>query len=118
MGTGALGAVESTHWPGISFIFFLQLVNNSKMLRVVHLLLPISMVSLAQGQGVHFFGPPAVGFGVGLVSVHRKFPVGTSIVSRRSSRSYSHQSFIRQLREAPLATAPSSIPNQTTFTQP
>ena len=24
-----------------------------------------------QGQGVHFFGPPAVGFGVGLVSVHR-----------------------------------------------
>merc|ERR1712156_222332 len=92
-GTGALGAVESTHWPGISFIFFLQLVNNSKMLRVVHLLLPISMVSLAQGQGVHFFGPPAVGFGVGLVSVHRKFPVGTSIVSRRSSRSYSHQSF-------------------------
>merc|ERR1711944_193603 len=93
MGTGALGAVESTHWPGISFIFFLQLVNNSKMLRVVHLLLPISMVSLAQGQGVHFFGPPAVGFGVGLVSVHRKFPVGTSIVSRRSSRSYSHQSF-------------------------
>ena len=60
------------------------------MLRVVHLLLPISMVSLAQvadmdinlkecltismlfqGQGVHFFGPPAVGFGVGLVSVHR-----------------------------------------------
>merc|ERR1711878_200011 len=51
------------------------------------------MVSLAQGQGVHFFGPPAVGFGVGLVSVHRKFPVGTSIVSRRSSRSYSHQSF-------------------------
>jgi len=93
MGTGALGAVESTHWPGISFILFLQLDNNSKMLRVVHLLLPISMVSLAQGQGVHFFGPPAVGFGVGLVSVHRKFPVGTSIVSRRSSRSYSHQSF-------------------------
>merc|ERR1712012_784379 len=93
MGTGALGAVESTHWPGISFIFFLQLVNNSKMLRAVHLLLPISMVSLAQSQGVHFFGPPAVGFGVGLVSVHRKFPVGTSIVSRRSSRSYSHQSF-------------------------
>ena len=46
--TGALGAVESTHWPGISFIFFLQLDNNSKMLRVVHLLLPISMVSLAQ----------------------------------------------------------------------
>merc|ERR1711963_1363546 len=93
MGTGALGAVESTHWPGISFIFFLLLDKNSKMLRVVHLLLPISMVSLAQGQGVHFFGPPAVGFGVGLVSVHRKFPVGTSIVSRRSSRSYSHQSF-------------------------
>ena len=35
----------------------------------------------------HFFGPPAVGFGVGLLSVHRRFPVATSIVSRRASRS-------------------------------
>merc|ERR1711994_1240511 len=95
MGTGALGAVESTHWPGTSFILFLQLDNNSKMLRVVHLLLPISMVALAQGQGVHFFGPPAVGFGVGLVSVRRRFPVATSIVSRRSSRSYSHQYYFQ-----------------------
>ena len=42
----------------------------------------------------HFFGPPAVGFGVGLVSVRRRFPVATSIVSRRSSRSYSQQSFV------------------------
>ena len=34
-------------------------------------------------------------FGVGLVSVHRRFPTATSIVSRRSSRQYSHSSFIR-----------------------
>ena len=48
---------------------------------------------LQGGQAIfqHFFGPPAVGFGVGLVSVRRRFPVATSIVSRRSSRSYSHQ---------------------------
>ena len=43
----------------------------------------------------HFFGPPAVGFGVGLVSVRRRFPVATSIVSRRSSRSYSHQYYFQ-----------------------
>ena len=42
----------------------------------------------------HFFGPPAIGFGVGLVSVRRRFPVATSIVSRRSSRSYSQQTFV------------------------
>jgi len=88
MGIGALGALESTHWPK-SRSFFCTF--GPKMLHLsLLLLLPIA---LTQGQGVHFFGPPAVGFGVGLVSVHRKFPVGTSIVSRRSSRSYSHQSF-------------------------
>ena len=43
----------------------------------------------------HFFGPPAIGFGVGLVSVRRRFPVATSIVSRRSSRSYSHQYYFQ-----------------------
>jgi len=58
------------------------------MLRLFLLVLPISL-----SQAVHFFGPPAIGFGVGLVSVHRRFPVATSIVSKRSSRSYSHQSF-------------------------
>merc|ERR1711868_9023 len=47
-------------------------------------------------QAQHFFGPPAVGFGVGLVSVYsQRFPLATSIVSRRSSRSYSHQTFWR-----------------------
>ena len=45
----------------------------------------------SQAQHHHFFGPPAIGFGVGLLSVHRRFPVATSIVSRRASRSYSHQ---------------------------
>jgi len=43
----------------------------------------------------HFFGPPAVGFGVGLVCVKRGYNVAPSVVSRRSSRSYSHQTFIR-----------------------
>jgi len=41
----------------------------------------------------HFFGPVAVGFGVGLVSLRRQFPVATSIVSRRSSRQYSLSTF-------------------------
>jgi len=54
-------------------------------------LLPVA----SYGQGAFFFGPPAIGFGVGLVSVHRRFPTATSIVSRRSSRQYSHSSFIR-----------------------
>jgi len=101
MGTGAVGALESTHWPnsdtlllvfGQNFVF-VQIVFGKKDTTMLHLFLLLLPISLAQGQGVHFFGPPAVGFGVGLVSVHRKFPVGTSIVSRRSSRSYSHQSF-------------------------
>merc|ERR1712088_1134685 len=90
MGTGAVGALESTHWPNSDTLLLVFGKKDTTMLHLFLLLLPIS---LAQGQGVHFFGPPAVGFGVGLVSVHRKFPVGTSIVSRRSSRSYSHQSF-------------------------
>merc|ERR1719192_56661 len=47
--------------------------------------------SAQRRQARHFFGPPAVGFGVGILSVHRRFPVAASIVSRRASRSYSHQ---------------------------
>merc|ERR1711892_862275 len=58
------------------------------------MVVPLILVALLPFcQANHFFGPPAIGFGVGLVSVHRRFPVATSIVSRRSSRSYSHQSF-------------------------
>jgi len=54
------------------------------------------LVPLLQfSEANHFFGPPAVGFGVGLVSVAKNFPVATSIVSRRASRSYSHQYFIQ-----------------------
>jgi hypothetical protein len=41
----------------------------------------------------HFFGPVAVGFGVGLVGVYKEFPVATSIVSSRSSRQYSLSTF-------------------------
>lgn len=61
----------------------------------VRILLIFAGIHLGQAQLAHFFGPPAVGFGVGLVSVHRNFPVATSIVSRRSSRSYSQQSFVQ-----------------------
>jgi len=58
----------------------------------MYFILLLPMLSQAQ----HFFGPPAVGFGVGLVSVYsQRFPLATSIVSRRSSRSYSHQTFWR-----------------------
>merc|ERR1712083_1237776 len=59
---------------------------------VVHLVL---VALLPSCQANHFFGPPAVGFGVGLVSVQRRFPLATSIVSRRSSRQYSHQYFFQ-----------------------
>ena len=58
-------------------------------------LLLSALLHLGQAQFQHFFGPPAVGFGVGLVSVRRRFPVATSIVSRRSSRSYSHQYYFQ-----------------------
>jgi len=92
MGIGAVGASESNHWPKEIRLDFV-LAYLSKETKMRHLLLLLLPIALTQGQGIHFFGPPAVGFGVGLVSVHRKFPVGTSIVSRRSSRSYSHQSF-------------------------
>merc|ERR1712001_209764 len=49
----------------------------------------------AQVQAQHFFGPPAIGFGAGLISLRRRLPLATSIVSRRSSRSYSHQTFVQ-----------------------
>ena len=59
-------------------------------------LFPLALLPvLSHGQGAFFFGPPAIGFGVGLVSVHRRFPVATSIVSRRSSRQYTHTTFVR-----------------------
>ena len=58
-------------------------------------LLLCSVLQAGQAIFQHFFGPPAVGFGVGLVSVRRRFPVATSIVSRRSSRSYSHQYYFQ-----------------------
>merc|ERR1711892_816241 len=46
---------------------------------------------LALVQGQHFFGPPAIGFGAGIMGHARRVPVATSIVSRRAARSYSHQ---------------------------
>jgi len=50
-----------------------------------------------------FFGPVAVGFGVGLVGLRRKFPTATSIVSKRSSRQYS-LSQVYQYQSSPHAT--------------
>merc|ERR1712106_605622 len=50
---------------------------------------------LALVQGQHFFGPPAIGFGAGIIGHARRVPVATPIVSRRAARSYSHQSFIQ-----------------------
>lgn len=60
-------------------------------LAALALLAPAQPASAQRRQARHFFGPPAVGFGVGILSVHRRFPVAASIVSRRASRSYSHQ---------------------------
>merc|ERR1712106_467702 len=53
----------------------------------------IPLLSLVDCQ--HFFGPPAIGFGAALVGQQKKLQVATSIVSRRSSRSYSQTSFIK-----------------------
>jgi len=69
--------------------------HKPSLIMFVRILLIFAGIHLGQAQLAHFFGPPAVGFGVGLVSVHRNFPVATSIVSRRSSRSYSQQSFVQ-----------------------
>jgi hypothetical protein len=52
-----------------------------------------ALLSLVEGQ--HFFGPHAIGFGAALVGQKKNFQVATSIVSKRSTRSYSHQSFIQ-----------------------
>ena len=60
-------------------------------LAALALLAPAPPASAQRRQARHFFGPPVVGFGVGILSVHRRFPVAASIVSRRASRSYSHQ---------------------------
>ena len=74
------------------------------MLRLFLLVLPISlsqvpspglvMFSPSSFQAVHFFGPPAIGFGVGLVSVHRyivflplKIPVSIILPILRGSLS-------------------------------
>merc|ERR1711973_564591 len=65
--------------------------HKPSLIMFVRILLIFAGIHLGQAQLAHFFGPPAIGFGVGLLSVHRRFPVATSIVSRRASRSYSHQ---------------------------
>jgi len=57
-------------------------------------LLPLLYLVLP-GECQHFFGPPAVGFGAALVGHRKQYKVATAIVSKRSTRSYSHQSFIQ-----------------------
>merc|ERR1711936_1403891 len=70
--------------------------STSTMFSLSLSLVLVSTTSLSvSGQGHHFFGPPAIGLGVGVVGHHKRLQVATSIVSRRSSRSYSHQSFIK-----------------------
>ena len=71
----------------------MKLLSSGLVLLLSVLLQPGETINLNIFK--HFFGPPAVGFGVGLVSVRRRFPVATSIVSRRSSRSYSHQYYFQ-----------------------
>ena len=65
-----------------------MLTNHSLILSSSGILI-LTCAALHQTGAIfqHFFGPPAVGLGVGLLSVHRRFPVATSIVSRRASRS-------------------------------
>merc|ERR1711892_269344 len=53
----------------------------------------IPLLSLVDCQ--HFFGPPAIGFGAALVGQQLNLKVATSIVSKRSTRSYSQTSFIK-----------------------
>jgi hypothetical protein len=65
------------------------MISQVLSLIVIH----ITLLSLVEGQ--HFFGPPAIGFGAALVGQQKNFQVATSIVSKRSTRSYSHQSFIQ-----------------------
>lgn len=61
----------------------------------LHSMLPLLTLLFLPSTQAHFFGPVAVGFGVGLVGVHREFPVATSIVSSRSSRQYSLTTFFQ-----------------------
>merc|ERR1712141_971045 len=88
---------------GITFTNMLSLVLVA--------LLPVA----SYGQGAFFFGPPAIGFGVGLVSVYRRFPVATSIVSRRSSRSYSHQTFFQATPVGTRATSTTTYTSSNHF---
>merc|ERR1712029_623269 len=84
--------------------------HKPSLIMFVRILLIFAGIHLGQAQLAHFFGPPAVGFGVGLVSVHRNFPVATSIVSRRSSRQYSQQSFVKS---SPFGTSATSTRSYT-----
>merc|ERR1712038_706259 len=67
---------------------------GSNTMTLLHLTAILSMLFLG-AQAQHFFGPPAIGFGAGLISLRRRLPLATSIVSKRSSRSYSHQTFVQ-----------------------
>merc|ERR1711892_678887 len=76
------------------------------------MVIPLILVALLPFcQANHFFGPPAIGFGVGLVSVYRRFPVATSIVSRRSSRSYSHQTLFQATPAGVTASSTTTSPH-------
>lgn len=46
------------------------------------LVLVLAALSVTVTQSQHFFGPPAIGFGAGLISIHRSLPLATSIGPR------------------------------------
>merc|ERR1711997_616703 len=68
--------------------------SPSTRMTLLHLTPLLSLLFLG-AEAQHFFGPPAIGFGAGLISIRRRLPLATSIVSRRSSRSCSHQTFVQ-----------------------
>merc|ERR1711923_558346 len=71
-----------------------QQKDHQRIIMYYSLLFSVSsLVMFCQSQ--HFFGPPAIGFGAGLVSQRKNFGIASAIVSKRSSKSYSHQSFIQ-----------------------
>ena len=54
--------------------------SPDSVMTVAMLLTPLlCLASLELTKAQHFFGPPAIGFGAGLISLHRSLPLATSI---------------------------------------
>merc|ERR1712106_879388 len=76
---------------GTSFLTSTTALATKMILPLIVAAIPL--LSLVDCQ--HFFGPPAIGFGAALVGQQLNLKVATSIVSKRSTRSYSQTSFIK-----------------------